>query len=181
LFFCSVKAKVSDIQLDLVPSSGVESALSSGSKTLDTIGWALTPRLGLIDSNGTAVELRLIHLGDGRLGAGSGSEGDEAEAARARGAAFHGEEDIGDFAEFSKDFAEAGLVSRIVQVTNIKLHLLSSATTAGITIGVVTPSVSIGGCVVDRRGTGIGSSSSVSIGGGSVGRPGAGAGSGSFT
>jgi len=76
----------------------------------------------------------LIHFGNGFFSGSAGGEGNETESTGAGGAAFHGEEDVGYGAVGAEYFAKAGFVSGVVQVANIKLDLLTTISTAIITI-----------------------------------------------
>jgi hypothetical protein len=109
-FLGSVETEITNVKLDLGTASGVETSHATGAESALAIGRSLATGLGLVDADGAAVELGLVHLGNGRLRGGAGAHSDEAKATWTASAALAGEKDVSDGAELAKNLTETVLI-----------------------------------------------------------------------
>lgn len=114
-FLGRVEAEIANIEFDLRTAGGVETSHAAGAEATLAVGGSLATGLGLVDADGAAVELGLVHLGNGRLGGGTGAHRDEAEAPWAAGVAVAGEEDVSDGSKLTEDLTKAVLVGVCVR------------------------------------------------------------------
>ena len=139
--FVGFEGEVAHVELDGGGAGGVEAR-------------SVPPGPGLVDLDGPAVDLGLVHLGDGDLGGRALGEGDEAEAATPAGGAVLGQEDVGDLAELGEEGAEARLVGIVREVAEVEADLIGLLGGGGGTRGgVAAPS---GGGAIGLGGRGLG-------------------------
>lgn len=113
LFIRLLETKITHVELDLRLARRIEASAAVA------VDGALSARLGLVHTNGAAVQLRLVHLGDGLLGRGAGGQRHEAEPAGSGRAALHGEKHIRHLTKGTKLGPKLALIGRVVQISNV--------------------------------------------------------------
>jgi hypothetical protein len=106
--FRGIKGEVTNVELNFVLSSSVE---TSSSASAVSTGSAFTLGTRLVNTNGTSIQLGLVHLGDGLFSSITTRESNKAKSTGTLGSTLSGEKDLSNSSELGELVAKLGLIS----------------------------------------------------------------------
>jgi hypothetical protein len=104
--FLGIKGEVSNVQLDFILPSRVETCSPAGSRA----GTAFTLGTRFVDTNGTSIQLRLVHLRNSTFRSIPSAQGHEPESTRTRRGALNRQKDFGDSSKLRELGAKLGFI-----------------------------------------------------------------------
>mmetsp|Transcript_37421 Transcript_37421/g.90947 ORF Transcript_37421/g.90947 Transcript_37421/m.90947 type:complete len:366 (-) Transcript_37421:158-1255(-) len=122
--FGCIERKVSNVKLDLLLASRVETTRSTRSKSRPTF----TLRTRLVDTDRPSVEFGLVHLGNGLFGAFTVGHRDEAEPTEPSRVAVHRQEDIRYGTELCEFRTEFVIIRCVIKIPDVKLDFITGST-----------------------------------------------------